>query len=384
MGTPSYLDQTHNRSVICNAGVLMAGYATDDQKLINYGLYGKGGTKEKPVGGVLGRHFGPDCIGPDGLWNEGSPGYTNMSLCALICDAETVWHHGIDMYSYNNYILKRLLNSAILLAGPDARMTLPAAHDSGLMPLLSDAAWLNHEVGVAYEYGYRRYRDPQYLPIILNERKGLSMTTHQGATSVLYDLDPAGAMSSGPTTKAPPRVLHNVNFTDVGYGILRTTGTGGPNSLLLEYGPSRSHGHPSKLAIDLYALNDVLLPLPGVIFPYNDPLDVKWYWTTPANCTLTVDETPQLYAGTAWQHRGLSPPQAAQTVYGPAATMGLQRAWSDTVYPAAIVAGSGVTIDRALFLTQNYLADLYGAFMPARTSTTWPGTSAASSQRSRS
>ena len=67
VGTPSYLDQTHNRSVICNAGVLMAGYATDDEKLIHYGLYGKGGTKEKPVGGVMGRHFGPDCIGSDGV-----------------------------------------------------------------------------------------------------------------------------------------------------------------------------------------------------------------------------------------------------------------------------------------------------------------------------
>ena len=356
VGTPSYLDQTHNRSVICNAGVLMAGYATDDQELINYGLYGKGGTKEKPVGGVMGTHFGPDCIGSDGLWNEGSPGYTNMALCALIDDAETVWHHGIDMYSYNDYILKRLLNSSVLMAGPDARMTLPAAHDSGLTPLLSDAAWLNHEVGVAYEYGYRRYRDPQYLPIILNEQKGLSMTVHQGATSLLYDLDPAEA------TKIPPRVLRNVNFTDVGYGILRTNGEGGPNGLLLEYGPSRSHGHPSKLAIDLYALNDVLLPLPGVIFPYNDPLDVKWYWTTPANCTLTVDETTQLYSHTMWQHRGLAQPQAAQTVYGPASTMGLQRAWSDTVYPATIVVGSGVTIDRALFLTEDYLADLYGAF----------------------
>ena len=138
-----------------------------------------------------------------------------------------------------------------------------------------------------------------------------------------------------------------MNFTDVGYGVLRTTGLAGPNSLLLEYGPSRSHGHPSKLAIDLYGLNDVLLPLPGVIFPYNDPLDVKWYWTTLANCTLTVDETSQLYNSTLWQHRGLAQPQAAQTVYGPASTFGIERAWSDTVYPATIAVGSGVTMDRA-------------------------------------
>ena len=122
-----------------------------------------------------------------------------MAPCALIDDAETAWHHGIDLYSYNDCILKRLLNSSILLAGPDARMTMPAAHDSGLTPLLSDAAWLNHEVGVAYEYGYRRYREAQYLPIILNEQKSLNLTTHQGGTSVLYDLDPAEA------TKAPPR-----------------------------------------------------------------------------------------------------------------------------------------------------------------------------------
>jgi hypothetical protein len=42
--------------------------------------------------------------------------------------------------------------------------------------------------------------------------------------------------------------------------------------------------------------------------------------------------------------------------------MGVVRAWSNTVYPATIVVGSGVTMDRALFLTQDYIADLYGAF----------------------
>jgi hypothetical protein len=49
VGTPSYLDPTHNRSVICNAGVLMEGYATDDAKLINYGLYGKESSGRFPT-----------------------------------------------------------------------------------------------------------------------------------------------------------------------------------------------------------------------------------------------------------------------------------------------------------------------------------------------
>ncbi len=55
--------------------------------------------------------------------------------------------------------------------------------------------------------------------------------------------------------------------------------------------------------------------------------------------------------------RGLNP-RAEQIVYGPAETIGIQRGWSNTVY-------AGVVMDRALFLTPNYLADLFGAFSDA-------------------
>ena len=52
----------------------MAGYASEDPKMINDALYGPGGTKEAPTGGLLKVHFG-ECIEPDGLWIEGAPGY---------------------------------------------------------------------------------------------------------------------------------------------------------------------------------------------------------------------------------------------------------------------------------------------------------------------
>jgi len=42
-------------------------------------------------------------------------------------------------------------------------------------------------------------------------------------------------------------------------------------------------------------------------------------------------------------------------VFGPAATMGIQRAYTCTCYP-------GVTMDRSVFATPDYIADLYGAF----------------------
>ena len=39
----------------------------------------------------------------------------------------------------------------------------------------------------------------------------------------------------------------------------------GTSSLLLDYGPNRSHGHPDKLSLDLYALGDQLIPDPGSV-----------------------------------------------------------------------------------------------------------------------
>jgi hypothetical protein len=273
-----YLNQSHNRSAICNCGVLMAGYASDDEKLINYGLYGKGGTKDKPTGGVFGAHFGPQCIDVDGMWNEGSIGYQFMSLGALVDDAETLWHHGIDMYRYRHAALKGLFDSSLWFVYPD--LTPPATHDSHRTSLLLD--WCT-DCQHTFEYGYLRYRDPSYLSIINRAKPHLRLAFHAGPTSVLFDRD----YTETPANLPSP----SVNFLGVGYGILRLPTEHGTASLLLEYGPSRSHGHPSKLGIDFFAQGDVLAPDPGVVFPYYaGPLNTKWYWTSAAHNLLVVDE----------------------------------------------------------------------------------------------
>ena len=144
----------------------------------------------------------------------------------------------------------------------------------------------------------------------------------------------------------------DANFFSVGFGVLRSENGSGINNLILSYGPTASHGHPDKLQIDLFAFGDVLMPSPGVQFPYNNnPQLENWYHETVAHNTLTVDEKEQDYFPK-------KAPHADQVVYGPASTVGLQRAQTDSVYP-------GVTMDRAVFLTQNYLADLFGAFSAA-------------------
>ena len=144
-----------------------------------------------------------------------------------------------------------------------------------------------------------------------------------------------------------------MNFFGVGYGILRLTTPAGTNSLLLEYGPNRSHGHPDKLNLDLYAFNDQLMIDPGSVW-YEQPLYRQWYHTTLAHNTLVVDELDQIMCG------------ATQLVYGPADTMGMQRASCRDAYrrrddgPLA-------------FLTPDYLADLFGAFasLPRKMDLAW-------------
>ena len=313
-----------NWSAIDTCAVLMAGYACDDEKLINIAFYGLGGTKEKPTGGLFERHF-TQPIDVDGMWAEGAMGYQFMALEGLVMDAEVLWHHGIDMYRFHNCALKQLFDSPLRFCYPD--LTTPATHDSGRDSIVGTDSFL-------YEYAYRRYHDPSYLLILNQTGRHLDAHFQQFPVSVLYDRDP--------NEKQAAVECKSVNFFGVGYGILRTTTPAGITSLLLEYGPDRSHGHPDKLCLDLYAFNDQLMMDPGSVW-YELPLYLQWYHSTLAHNTLVVDERNQIMCG------------AKELVYAPADTLGMQRASCRDAYP-------GVIMDRAVFMTPDYVADIFGAF----------------------
>lgn len=325
-----------NWSAIDTSAILIAGYATDDEELIDIAFYGLKGTKEKPTGGLYDRHFGPKAISADGLWSEGAMGYQFMALEALVCDAEILWHHGIDMYRYRDAALKRLFDSPLQYAYPN--LMTAAIHDSYYSSILGGDSYL-------YEFAYRRYHDPAYLVVLNQTGRHLGAIFQQFPVSILYDRDLSA--------KAEPVEWKSVNFFGVGYGVLRQTTATGTTSLLLDYGPSGSHGHPDKLNIDLYAFNDRLIPDPGCVW-YEQPIYHQWYHTTLAHNTLLIDELDQNMAG------------ATQVVYGPAATLAMQRASTADACP-------GVTLDRSLFLTPNYLADLFGVFtrLPRKMDLAW-------------
>ena len=324
-----------NWSAICTAAVLIIGYATDTERLVNDARWGLKGTPEKPTGGIH-LHFSEKTIDIDGMWSEGAMGYQFMALQALITDAEILWRNGVDMYRYRNGALKSLFDSPLEFSYPNLRT--PAIHDSGSASIIGRDSYL-------YEFAYLRYRDPKYLTILNQLPTHLATQYQQWPVSILYDRD---------TTEAAQAVeWDSVNLNGVGYGILRNTTDKGTISLLIDYGPNRSHGHPDKLNIDLWAHGDRLIPDPGTAW-YETQIYKTWYSRTLAHNTIIVDQKDQLAC------------DATQLVYGPAQTIGIQRASTAAAYP-------GVTMDRSLFLTENYVADIYGAFaqLPRQLELAW-------------
>jgi len=324
----SVISAPTNWSAISMACVMMCGYATDDEELIRIGLYGRQrnviGDADNVLGGAY-LHFGPSCIGPDGLWSEGAMGYQFMALQALIAYAEIGWRNGIDFYRYRDGALKSLFDSPLQIAYPDLRT--PALHDSGHGSIIGHDSYL-------YEFAYLRYQDPRYLLVLDKTAMHISAQYQMFPLSRLYDRDRDAPI--------PAIEWRSVNFFDVGFGVLRQTDERGTVNLLLDYTPMRSHGHPDRLGIDLWAHGGRIMPDPGSVW-YEQPIYRNWYSTTMSHNTLVVDEYSQ------------SSPDPTLLVYAPADTFGMQRAYGAGLY-------AGVTQDRSLFVCGDYMADIFGVF----------------------
>ena len=127
-GNWAHLVSPTNWSAISTAAILLTGYATHDEKLIDIGTHGitnRDGTRR---GGMY-YHFGPESIDVDGMWSEGAMGYQMMAMQALIAYAETMLHHGVNLYEYRDGAFKHLFDSPLWFSYPN--LYAPAIHDSG-------------------------------------------------------------------------------------------------------------------------------------------------------------------------------------------------------------------------------------------------------------
>ena len=328
----AHLRSPTNWSAIGTAAVMICGYATNNERLINLARWGFNGSKENPAvnrdgiptsGAAV--HFGPQAIDVDGMWSEGAMGYQFMALQGVITMAEILWRNGEDMYRYRDGAVKSLFDSPLEFSYPN--LFSPATQDSGNASIVGRDSYL-------YEHAYLRYRDPKFRVILNRVTPRLAAAYQQWPTSMMYDRDEMGP--------APEVEWNSVNLNGVGFGILRNTDARGTRNLLLNYSPNRSHVHPDKLGIDLWLYGENLAPDPGMVW-YEHPLYKGWYWQTIAHNTLVVDEKSQLYTN------------GDLIVFAPAMTFGMQRATCDKAHP-------GVTMDRSLFITADYMADIFGAF----------------------
>jgi hypothetical protein len=84
-----------------------------------------------------------------------------------------------------------------------------------------------------------------------------------------------------------------VNFTGLGWAVLRSGASRDGMYLALDYGPhGGGHGHPDKLGFSFYALGDFLAHDPGCV-AYGLPIHSQWYRQTVSHNTVVVDQRSQ-------------------------------------------------------------------------------------------
>ena len=147
----TFMYTTHDRwGMVCLYGLLIAGETLNEPSMMDLALFGQGGNRDKVKGGFM-DCFKPDVIREGVVWGAGSPKIDDQmaALSVMTAVAEILWHHSVDLYSYQDAALKR-------------------SFDAGLKPVGSlDASTLRALPGIdAYQYAFRRYQDERYLSVI--------------------------------------------------------------------------------------------------------------------------------------------------------------------------------------------------------------------------
>ncbi len=283
-----------------NAGVASAAFVMGDQDLVNWAVNG-------PSGFVFQMR---ESVTDSGMWFEAAPSYHWYALSAHIYLLEAAARAGMDLYSLPP--VKKMFDAPLRQLFPD--LTYPALNDSSRSSITGAR---NH-----YEVAYRRFGDPNYLPI-LNPR--------DSEDALLWGVDTL-------PEDGPKRLrLRSSNEPSDGLAVLRDTS--GQTAVFFDYGPGTSgHVHPAKLGLILYALGDERFVDPGRL-PYGNPLHRGWFTQTLAHNTVVVNETSQKKV------------PCKLKAFGVTKDFDVVRATCEGAYP-------GVVLDRTLCLTGNVILDV--------------------------
>ena len=369
-------------------GCLSAGVGLADPELIHDALYGHESDGRWRYGLV--HQLRHDFLA-DGLHWERAPGYhfyTLMGfveiawLCANI--GLDVWHlelpaqvsdDGFDLHrAYGpqgaTRCLKTAFDAPFRLTFADGDLSL--LHDSGLANLRAVHIW-----GPIYELAYQAYGDPKYAWLLNRierehpdrEHTGLPMSLHASAgVKDFVRLDrvsyPEGHFSLAEDCDIAATGKHVGGctlFPTTGQAILRSdpTDAAAPAAFMF-WGPhSAGHQAPAALHVDLHAQCRRLTDAPRS-GGYEDDMHLTWANTTIAHNTVTVDETSMfpcdqesdsIWEADRWRER---PSDGVLETFEPQGDVKVLRASNESVYP-------GVRLDRTLFVTAQYVVDVFRA-----------------------
>lgn len=238
-----------------NAAIGAVAYALRDRDLVDATINGPSGFQFQMANSVT----------DDGFWYEGSWGYHYYALSAHLELSEMAARSGMDLYANPRY--KGLYQASLQFMAPN--QILPAFHDGHLANGLAGSRY--------YEVAYRRWHDPLFGWAV-NQRG-------RGWDALLYGVPevPAGVLPH----------QDSVNFTGLGWAVLRSGSSRDGMYLALDYGPhGGGHGHPDKLGFSFYALGDFLAHDPGCV-AYGLPIHGQWYRQTVSHNTVVVDGRSQ-------------------------------------------------------------------------------------------
>ena len=287
----------HNSAIGC------AGYVLNDGDLADWAVNGEAGflyQREK-------------CIKGSGIWYEESPTYHLFALEPYTYFFEAALRADTDLYGDR---VKLFYDAPLRYLLPD--MTFPPLNNSDRR----DIRDFRH----LYEVAYRRFQNPQYLPLLDKRDTPLSL---------VWGVD---------TLPEPvPRHLNpgSTTLPEDGLAVLRNASDN--VTAFLDYsGKGTVHTHPAKLGLLFYALGDVRFVDPGRL-SYNNPLQGTWYAQTVAHNAPVINAASQ------------APAEGYCTAFATTDAFQIARAACEGAYPT-------VSMDRTLLQHKNYWIDIVQVF----------------------
>ena len=267
----------HNISNWYNAAVGMTGYLTSNPALVDWALH----EKNRGLHYQLQKGFTAD-----GHWYENAPAYHFYALKPMILLAESAKNNGDTSFLAG---LKKALDAPLQLMMPD--MNLPRINDSREVYLPAFKGY--------YEYGYSRFKNQDYLPVLINGRNfkgGLETVKKIGNDFDVFDF--SLLYREALPEKAPPFSFGSRHLDHTGLDILYQGEGKNAVWLLTKYDinhPSKGwHTHPDALNFVLYGSGTQISIDPGTA-EYGAASHVGWDKTTVAHNSMVINQQNQAF-----------------------------------------------------------------------------------------